>query len=318
MRIKKASNVLLTLAGLFLLSSCKKTVDYEHEPANQVTSYKVAVSDGYLYGSINNIDNTITLYVPFYYELTVVDPEITVSVGAALKEEILPVPITDTAVYYTVVGSDGSTRKYKLDIEVQKIGVLTVSEQSSATYTATYSPNENIEVGGMLNTVDIGKVHVSLVNKITQKSTALSGDGTSAYTISVGGNNTAYVGGLRIPGTLDTGLYYIRVKVYNDSVQSQYPIRLVYTQPQLLLLNPTATVGGTFTIQSYNTVITRLNSVSGVIDGVTYQFPVVSQTATTIVVSVPATFKAGSYITTFTVLFNGWESFTTTTTLAIT
>ena len=101
------------------LFACTKTTSPNPLPKNRILSFKVTnLTDTLIYGAIDDIDNTITVYVPFYYGLTLIDPEIELSEGATLAEEALPVNIGETATY-NVTGADGSKRAYKLSIVLQ-------------------------------------------------------------------------------------------------------------------------------------------------------------------------------------------------------
>src|SRR6186713_2843848 len=91
--------------SVLMLCSCKKTIGLEPLPKNRMTSYKVTnLADTVIYGAIDNIENTITVYVPFYYGMSVIDPTITLDAGAKLSEEAEPVSVTDTTQTYTVKG----------------------------------------------------------------------------------------------------------------------------------------------------------------------------------------------------------------------
>jgi hypothetical protein len=76
-----------------LLTRCTKTEELALLPADKILEYKVTnlPNDEVIYGAIDNEANTITVYVPYYYGLLVIDPSITLSNGASIAEEILPV-----------------------------------------------------------------------------------------------------------------------------------------------------------------------------------------------------------------------------------
>ncbi len=57
--------------------ACTKTTGPDPLPQNRILSFKVVnLTDTVIYGAIDDIDNTITVYIPFYYGLTVIDPRI--------------------------------------------------------------------------------------------------------------------------------------------------------------------------------------------------------------------------------------------------
>ncbi|HEX8021706.1 MAG TPA: hypothetical protein VF500_17285, partial [Mucilaginibacter sp.] len=119
----------LLVAGLItVLVACKKTIYPDPLPQNKILEYKVVnVQDTVIYGAVDNIENTITVYIPYYYGLTVIQPKITLDANATLTTSAEPVSVDNTGQTYTVKGGDGTTRTYKLNIVQQNTANLTLN-----------------------------------------------------------------------------------------------------------------------------------------------------------------------------------------------
>ncbi len=97
-------------------------------PANTILEYKVTNAADTLYGAIDNIKNTITLYIPYYVGIDHVVPVIKIAGDAKLLDSagneinldggIAPVPVDATGYTYTVLGSDNSKRTYTLLLQI--------------------------------------------------------------------------------------------------------------------------------------------------------------------------------------------------------
>jgi len=89
--MKRIYSILSFLFLGLLLTRCTKTEELALLPADKILEYKVTnlPNDDVIYGAIDNEANTITVYLPYYYGLLVIDPTIKVANGASLTEEIL-------------------------------------------------------------------------------------------------------------------------------------------------------------------------------------------------------------------------------------
>jgi hypothetical protein len=290
---------LICLSVLALFMACKKTIGLPETLQNKILEYKVTnLQDTVIYGAIDDIEKSITVYIPFYYNLSVIDPEIKLSSGATLAEKIAPVEVDKQDVVYNVKGTDGSTATYKLKVILQNPGKLKIKEASTATNTAVYYPNDLITINGNFYASDASVVQSFLVAKTgnteipvnygtVYSSRNLESDGTVNYGL-------AYQ---TLRPTIDSGLYFIKVKVFGQTATSQYPVRISYKQPDFLPLSRELKQGESF---YYNvpqgTVLTSVKSVS-VEDknGTFIPITIESYTRTQLNLKIPDSFPVGNY-----------------------
>ncbi|MDX3914049.1 MULTISPECIES: hypothetical protein [Olivibacter] len=310
---RKSANLFFIIIVFLSLSACTKTADLPPLSNSKIVAYKVPVADGTILGAIDESDKTITVYLPFYYQLDVIDPEITVADGARLQEEVKPVAVLDSSITYTVKGADQSTATYKLIIVLQQIAPLVIQELSSeTTITAWGVGASNIVLRGNFNTNDPAKISAYLVNEAGQE-TALSantGIGPANVTVSIIGNEKLYTfGNLQIPQTLDTGLYKVKVKVQALSAESQYPVRLTYQQPVIDHHTITVRGGDNFTIKTTSNVFHDFREFSIIVNGEKVLLPIESYTRTEAVIRVPNSVPPGQYYP--TAFFGTFSPFST-------
>jgi hypothetical protein len=148
---------IMTLGLVLGVSSCKKTVenwkDVKADPVtdtvtarenNRIISYKVQspTAQG-IYAAINDADNTITVYLPYFYALNFLEvANIGLPAGTTISpvaDELVPV-FSNSPFTYTVTAADKTTRKYivKMIVLEEK---LVINEHSTATSTKTYAFN---------------------------------------------------------------------------------------------------------------------------------------------------------------------------------
>lgn len=306
--------LLLLLTGL---TACKKTIAPPALSDSKILEYNVPVSDGNIAGVIDETDQTITVYIPFYYELNVIDPKIKLASGATLKENIEPVDVLSDKTVYTVTGADKTVSTYQLVIKIQQVNPLRMNEISTATEIAQYGVNTSINLIGNFYTTDPNKLKVSLISKTTSKETDL--DKGSDYNISPIEDDYSLTG-LVIPPRIDTGLYYIKIKKSGISTQSKYPVRLSFTKPFIVVITTsTFKQGDTFTIKAANSVFVNFTTFTVTIKGEQVNFPVVSYSHTEAVIKVPETLQPGSYgLVRYAAKFTGFNDFNDTINLTIT
>ena len=295
---------------LMVLFACKKTMDLPAQPGNRILEYKVTnIQDTVIYGAIDEIEKSITVYVPFYYNLAVIDPEIKLSEGAKLQDPADAVEVTRTDVIYKVKSADGSIASYKLKIVVQNAGELYVKELSAATSISVFYPNTLFTVSGNFFTTDPAVVDTWLVAKNGGKETLIR------YGTMSGGRNVengAVVYAINyntLLPTLDSGLYHVKVKVFGQNAQSTYPIRISYKQPDIAMVGRDLKQGESF---SYNvvpgTVLTGIKSVAVADDkGVFRSLLVGAYTRTQLLLQVPDDFPPGDYQQ-LRIEFDGWNT----------
>ena len=176
-------------AFLFMIAAttaCTKTETVD--APNRITEFKISnIPEGKdpIYGAINDNDNTITAYLPFYYQLPVIIPEISVSAGATVTPEsgsvvddLLGAFKTGKELMYTVKPANGPERVYTLKLETQQ-GNLLLNELSAdpakpVVYTFDYTkPNDNTALSmtisgkNILSSLDLNSV--ILIDQSTKK-----------------------------------------------------------------------------------------------------------------------------------------------------
>ncbi|RFS24796.1 hypothetical protein DVR12_06270 [Chitinophaga silvatica] len=124
-------------AVLLIFSACTKTetIPFTPEADNQLLEYKIVNVQGTpIYGAINQADSSVTIYLPFYLQLTILEPELKVSDGATITpasgtmiEDLLDFFRNGRTIKYNVKGKAGNVKGYTLHIQVQQPD-LTVKE----------------------------------------------------------------------------------------------------------------------------------------------------------------------------------------------
>jgi len=304
----KLTQLLCLLLTVATLAACKKTIGLDPLPANKITEFKVAVSDGNIFGAIDETDKTITLYLPYYYELDVIEPAIKLSAGAKLSETLAPVEVLNTQKTYTVIAADQSTSTYKLIIKLNQISPLVLTELSTATASTSMAIGTyDVRVQGNFNVSDLKKIKAFLVDKSDKEyeltpSLSLGTPGVSVAMI--GGVKTYTYGYLQVPQTLDTGTYKVRVKVQALTSEMKYPVKVIYGRPGINYAPVTVEQGETFKINSSQIIFQEFKEFYITVNGQKTLLPIVSYNRTEAVIRVPDTVPPGVY--TPTASFGTW------------
>lgn len=236
MKIKNL--LLLALPVILLMAACKETETIE-PPAlasNRILSYKITnVPDGPIYGAINDEKRTITVILPYYYYLTTIQPEITLSEGATvtpgsgiLLDDITKKLTEGIGVEYVVTAKDGSKASYRLLLTTQQPDI-TLDELSPDAANPTvlyYSKPAAFE----FNFFDItGKNFIPQQELLGIFSTIsyVNEQGSVVYTVVNGDNFTTKIGAT-VPSAeqLPEGLYRIRVTSYTRSATMKNPVKI--------------------------------------------------------------------------------------------
>lgn len=236
-----AITCLVIVATVF---SCKKTevIPYEKVQANTILEYKVTNSTDTLYGAIDNIKNTITLYIPYYVGIDHVVPDIKIAADAKLLDAagnvinldggILPVPVDTTGYTYTVLGSDNSKRTYTLVLQIAphpdalKVGYLIKTGTIQVNYdTAVTKPvYSRIPLYG-----NFGSTSANAKFTLThQKTGKVYTDILKVYDVTPGTNY--YTMTVDINANADSGYYNVEVKHQGRTAKLQ-PLHLIYQRP---------------------------------------------------------------------------------------
>ncbi len=293
---------------MIVLTACKKTVDLEPLPENKILEYKVSnLKDTVMYASINQLNNTITVYVPVFYGLSLIDPEIKLSQGATLTEVPMPVGIYEQDKKYTVKAADGSTKTYTLKIIVMNPVKLIAS------WPATYIVNgemisypvNSTSFSGNFNAFGTGLLQIDLIHKKTGKLIKVNDAEVVWRPGAV--DQTAFF----TPGpTIDTGVYQMNLKYYDQVVTMKEPLHIVHRQPDLLMPSKNVKQGESISFPAFQSVFLGLKSVKVKLnDAVSYDLPILGFTPLEMTLKVPDDFPVGvyDYTASFTFEFENWK-----------
>lgn len=297
--------VLLALAGL---SACTKNIGLEPLPQNKILEYKVSnLPDTVIYGAIDQSEHTITVYVPYYYSLSLIDPEIKVSDGAKVDGEILPVLLDAKNTTYSVTGADGSKNTYTLTIVQQNTPNLLVSWSPSVGANPTTYPKMILPAieGNFLST-NVLLAKVSLINTNTNAIVQLPTDNAGIVT---SGNTYTYISPA-VPTDIDTGYYKVRFQFLGHDATVEQPLHIIFLQPDLLIPAREVKQGGTITFDSFNSVFVGLKAARVTVLGKTYNLPIQSYTRQQMVIQIPEDFPVGryNYTAAYSFDFEGWKT----------
>ncbi|MDN5288815.1 MAG: hypothetical protein JWR38_5089 [Mucilaginibacter sp.] len=297
---------LLTILITAIFASCKKTVELPALPQNKITEYKVVnLTDTVIYGAIDQIEKSITVYVPFYLNLAIIDPAISVSQGASIVGKVEPIPISSQDVKYTVKAADGSTNVYTLKIVQQNTPSLTVDWSANATLVT--SPLLQLpSILGDFQSQNGALVQVQMTNQKSGK--VIDFPTGSAFSLKPTGNLYNLIGVI-LPADIDTGSYKVKVTYLGHTSEIVRPIHVVYQQPNLLIPSREAKQGGTISFTSFNTVFVGFKAASVTVNGKTYDLPIQSYTYTEMTLKIPDDFPVGvyNYTAQYSFQFDGWN-----------
>ena len=306
--------LLCSMVVLTTFSACKKTVNPPEQPNSRIISYTVPVYDGELSGIIDESDKTITVYLPFYYQLDVIDPIITLAEGASIKEESLPVDVLDNQTTYTVTGADKSTTTYKLNIKVQQISPLVLNELSTGTTpTNVVIGSGSLVISGNFNTMDPTKIKAFLVGENNVETPLKPSLNYSEHYISVSinpdGSKKYSLNYLAVPASMEPGNYRLKVKIQSLTAMNEKPITLAFGRPSINYTPVFVKQGETFTIATTGSTFINFTEFSIQVNGNKVICPIVSYTRTLATLRLPETVPPGAYPATGK--FEGWPDIPT-------
>jgi hypothetical protein len=253
-------------------TACKKTeiIPLEKVSKNRILTYSVTNGANTLQGAVDNIDSTITVYLPYYSGIDHLVPEITLEEGASLIDAagnkinldggVEPVPVTTKDYTYRVLGDDASVRKYKLIIGLQPYAPKLV-----AGYLYDYT-NKKIDDVSSIDKVLGGQVYI--MGNFESTSTNIKFTATHRKsgrvvndllkTLSVSTDAAGYYTALvQTSIEADTGYYDIRMEQQGRTADLP-AIRLILRKPyfgSLSTIQSTLHVGDTvkFAVKTGNT-----------------------------------------------------------------
>jgi hypothetical protein len=292
------------------LSSCKKTIGLEPLAQNEILEYKITnLTDTIIYGAIDQSDHTITVYVPYYYSLSLIDPEIKVSTGAKIEGEVLPVLISAKNTTYSVIAADGTKNTYTLNIVQQNTPSLSLEWTVTGLVTKTpiaYPADVIANIRGNFLSTNGVLVDLSLTNIKTNKVTTFTKDNGF---LEVNDNLYNYFGKI-LPADIDTGYYKTRVQFLGHDVTLEYPLHIIHRQPDLLMPSREVKQGGTITFAPFNSVFVGLKAARVTVGGKTYNLTIESFTPSLMTLKFPDDFPIGKYYYSagYSFDFEGWQT----------
>lgn len=228
----------LALLALGLLAACTdtETVEPPAPLANRILTYEVANTADRLYGAVNDQDSTIKVYLPYFYYLTVLEGNVTVSEGATvtpasgtLLRNVPAIAKGDTTVYYNVTAADGSSNRYRLLVDTRQPALVvdeltTDPETPAAFYSSVMYKGTPIYSGLMLTGKNLFK---TAQGNVLAKVTFIADDGTEIPALDVASNESiSLMVTLPLNTDLPNGLYTIRVDCYSQSVTLKNPVQI--------------------------------------------------------------------------------------------
>ncbi|TDS07464.1 hypothetical protein [Sphingobacterium paludis] len=314
------------LLSIFWLSSCTKTEGLEPLPQDKITVFKVVnlPDENVIYGAVDNQKNTITVYIPYYYSLLVIDPEIEVSNGAQIDGEIWPVLVEEKEKTYTVIAANGSKRTYTLIIESQNTPSFEAAWVSASTFSLRKAPFTSlVGIQGNFGHTNTAATGIILVNQETGERVtmpvlnSLKPDIQGFYVLINEGNIDAH----RIPADTKAGIYDVEVRNLNHVYQLKEPLNIRYVQP-----NPHIPLAGVQVQKNADwkigpalgTVFLNPKAAKVTLDNKDYPLTIKSHSRTELVITFPDDLPVGTFPNVnITFEFEGWNTVSKPTTFMV-
>lgn len=300
--MKRIYSILSFLFIGLLLTRCTKTEELALLPADKILEYKVTnlPNDEVIYGAIDNEANTITVYVPYYYGLLVIDPAIKVSNGASIAEEILPVKTDEKNQIYTVKSATGTTRTYSLKIEFQSTPSFEAAFYANSPSVLTLGPAMALPViNGTFMHTNPTLVGITLIHQETKERIPMPTP--NSLTIGAGTYQLRYIGTERenrIPSDITPGVYDVEVTNLGHTIILPDPITITYRQPKVYINSSGLTLAKNkdwTIIAGSSSVILDPTAVIMTLDGKDYPLTIKSYTRTEMTVTLPASLPTGTF-----------------------
>jgi len=259
---------LLLFLLLASLTGCTKTeiVDYEKDAQNKIIEYKVTNAAETIYGIVDDIDKTITVYIPYYLSIEVITPKIKLETGAKLidkdgqeidiREDLEPVALGTAGYKYRVKDAAGQIREYTL---ISKI--IPHKDALKLGYSLTVDANNN----PIADTLETGETSVNArfyivgnfessstfatVNLIDKKNNKVIPNALKI--IKLTRDNQTHTMELHVNAQVDSGTYYVSVE--HQGRKATLPsIHISYKKPVFERLAKVYNVGDIVTLNLYN------------------------------------------------------------------
>lgn len=249
--------------GMFM-SSCKKKeiVPYEKEATNRILEYKVTNATEAINGVVDDVDNTITVYVPYYLSIDFIIPKISLDKGATLidadgntidiREDLEPVPFNAAGYTYRVKDNNNTVRKYTLVTKIMphvdplKLGYFIKSDDNGKLIVDDTSAKEGIInsrfyiYGNLESSSKNAKLTLieNATNKVIPNGLKVSDVGRSA--------ESHYILA-EISAEIESGYYHITVE-HQGRTATLPTIHMNYKIPFFDYLSKTHSIGETVTL----------------------------------------------------------------------
>lgn len=226
--------------------SCTKTevVPLAEKTNNRILQYNVTNDAQPLSGAIDEVNSTITIYIPYYSGIDVIVPEIKVETGAVLVDKdkkeinldggIEPVPVDTVGYKYHVLGSDDAIRQYSLIIKTQAYPEALVAGYSFNSATGQINTTNSFEVvaGGRVNILgNFESTSRDLRFEATHRTTGKTrSDLLTLNTLTINHPNAYYQAQLRTNIEADSGVYDIKF-THKGRTTTLPPLKLTYNKP---------------------------------------------------------------------------------------
>lgn len=249
--------------GAFM-SSCKKTeiVPYDAVPANRITEFKVTNAREPLYGVVDNVDNTITVYIPYYVSIDFVAPQVKLEEGAKLigsdgaeidiREDLEPVAVDRVGYTYTVQDAKKVERTYTLVTKIipfkeklsmgfrtKRVGGIIVADEELTWEGLVNSP---ITLYGNFES----SAKIAKLTLINSKTNAVVPNALSL--LSVMRTTEIHSMTMQISAAIDSGYYRLAVE-HQGRKDTSAVVHLIYKKPFFDFLGKTYAVGETVTLK---------------------------------------------------------------------
>lgn len=275
------------------------TLDVPALPGSRMLEYNVAnLADGPIYSAIDHASKMITVYLPHYYTLEFIEPEIVLPEGSKVEPESgeLVEVFPETPVSYKVTGKDGTTATYALKVEIQQPQIaLNELGTAEAPFTTTITSGITITGKNFIPSVTVtnvflvddagGEIPLRPQTNGTERSTTL----------------------LFFPVVDDVEIgksYWIEMRAYALTQRMQYPVQFIWPNPTVVFNVVTILKQGeTFAVQG---TYIRDFTYFGFQIGADYVPMIVeSFTKTEVVIRVPDDYPVGTYNRRYQYTVNG-------------
>lgn len=248
-----------------LVSSCTETelVPFDKGAANRITEFKVINATEVLYGVVDDIDNTITVSLPYYLSINFIVPEIKLEDGATLldaegnaidlREDLEPVPFDSIGYKYKIKDATNAIREYTLITKIMphkdklKMGFTSRRIGTTGNFEVDDTTRKDAIINGRISIY--GNMESSSMNAkltlINRQTRAIVPNGAKLYSITSG----AQFYSLKVDISPDANVgEYDLVFAHQGRIDTLPPLTLKHKKPYFGQLPKIVTQGETITL----------------------------------------------------------------------